>query len=133
MFQQRTCDVSTGLRMRLVACHHPRGAVEHLPELVGSSALPVANPMRTGNRRLRCAAIAASSAARAEANAAHTPSPKRPPATMEYMTTAIVVTTLGLLGLGIVVNELLRLKKWLKNSPASNPVDDEAQEPPEET
>jgi len=52
---------------------------------------------------------------------------------MEYMTTAIVVTTLGLLGLGIVVNELLRLKKWLKNSPASNPVDDEAQEPPEET
>ncbi len=59
--------------------------------------------------------------------------PKRPPATMECVTTAIVVTTLGLLGLGIVVNELLRLKKWLKNSPASEPVDDEAQEPPEET
>ncbi len=52
------------------------------------------------------------------------------------MTTAIVVTTLGLLGIGIVVNELLRLKKWLKNSPASEPVDDGddgAEELPEKT
>jgi hypothetical protein len=52
---------------------------------------------------------------------------------MEYMTTAIVVTTLGLLGLGIVVNELLRLKKWLKNSPSSEPSNEPAAEPPEET
>ncbi len=46
---------------------------------------------------------------------------------MEYVTTVIVVTTLGLLGLGIVVNELLRLKKWLKNSPTGEPPG----EPPE--
>ena len=52
--------------------------------------------------------------------------------TMDYVTTAIVVTTLVLLGIGIVVNELLRLKKWLKNSPPSQPADQQAAEPPEE-
>jgi hypothetical protein len=51
---------------------------------------------------------------------------------MDYVTTAIVVTTLVLLGIGIVVNELLRLKKWLKNSPPSQPADQQAAEPPEE-
>jgi uncharacterized membrane protein YcjF (UPF0283 family) len=44
---------------------------------------------------------------------------------MEYMTTAIVVTVLVLLGLGIVINELLRLRRWLKNSPTVD-------EPPDE-
>ncbi|SOJ57871.1 hypothetical protein MSIMFB_05349 [Mycobacterium simulans] len=49
------------------------------------------------------------------------------PVTMEYVTTAIVVTTLVLLGIGIVINELLRLRKWLKRSP---PAEGDA-EPPE--
>jgi hypothetical protein len=40
---------------------------------------------------------------------------------MELMTTVIVVTVLGLLGLGIVINQLLRLKGWLKNSPPLPP------------
>jgi hypothetical protein len=53
--------------------------------------------------------------------------------TMEGMTTAIVVTTLVLLGLGIVVNELLRLKKWLKNSPAAEPPDQDVAKPPDGT
>lgn len=35
---------------------------------------------------------------------------------MDYVATAIVVTLVILLGVGIVVNELLRLKQWLKNS-----------------
>jgi hypothetical protein len=33
--------------------------------------------------------------------------------------TAIVVTLLVLAGVGIVVNQLLRLRKWLKTSPTS--------------
>jgi hypothetical protein len=37
------------------------------------------------------------------------------------VTIAIVVTTLGLLGVGIVVNQLFRLNKWLKNSPPLEP------------
>ena len=45
------------------------------------------------------------------------------------MTIAIVVTALGLLGVGIVVNQLLRLKKWLKNSPPAGAPDET---PPEE-
>jgi hypothetical protein len=40
---------------------------------------------------------------------------------MERMTTVIVVTVLGLLALGIVINQLLRLKRWLKNSPPLPP------------
>ncbi len=51
---------------------------------------------------------------------------------MDYVTTAIVVATLALLGIGIVVNELLRLRRWLKNSPPSEPHDGDAAEPPEE-
>lgn len=49
------------------------------------------------------------------------------------MTTAIVVTTLVLLGIGIVVNGLLRLKRWLNNSPPPiRPADPPAAEPPDE-
>jgi hypothetical protein len=51
---------------------------------------------------------------------------------MDYVTTAIVVTTLGLLGIGIVVNQLLRLRRWLKNSPPSEPRDGDAAESPED-
>jgi hypothetical protein len=40
---------------------------------------------------------------------------------MEFMTTVIVVTVLGLLGIGIVINQLLRLRTWLKNSPPLPP------------
>ncbi|WP_264062764.1 hypothetical protein [Mycobacterium angelicum] len=43
------------------------------------------------------------------------------------MTTAIVVTVLALLALGIVINGLLRLKRWLNDSPAP-----EALKPPDE-
>lgn len=39
------------------------------------------------------------------------------PVTMEDVTTAIVLT-LALVGLGIVVDQLFRLKKWLKRPPA---------------
>jgi hypothetical protein len=35
--------------------------------------------------------------------------------------TAIVVTLLVLLAVGIVANQLLRLKKWLKRPPGSRP------------
>ncbi|MDC9004900.1 hypothetical protein [Mycobacterium marinum] len=31
--------------------------------------------------------------------------------------TTVIVVTLILLGLGIVTNELLRLRRWLKNAP----------------
>ncbi len=39
---------------------------------------------------------------------------------MELVSTAVVigiVVVLILLGIGMVINQLLRLKKWLKNSP----------------
>jgi len=36
--------------------------------------------------------------------------------TMEFVSTAIVVGLI-LLGIGIVINQLLRLKKWLKDAP----------------
>ena len=57
--------------------HHPRRPVQHRPEVVAAalSASPVAIPMRTGSANARCASTAASIAARAEPNAAHTPSP----------------------------------------------------------
>lgn len=38
------------------------------------------------------------------------------------MTTAIIVVTAALLGLGILINGLLRLKDWLKNSPPLPPL-----------
>jgi hypothetical protein len=44
------------------------------------------------------------------------------------VTTAIVVAALGLLAIGIVINPLLRLKKWLNNAPPIEP----AAEPPDE-
>jgi hypothetical protein len=47
---------------------------------------------------------------------------------MEYVTAAIVVTLI-LLGLGIVINGLLRLRKWLNNPPTLR----EGEEPPERT
>lgn len=34
------------------------------------------------------------------------------------VTTAIIVAALVLLGFGIVINGLLRLREWLKNSPS---------------
>jgi hypothetical protein len=59
--------------------------------------------------------------------------PKRRPVTMEGVTTAIIVVTLVLLGLGIVINELFRLRTWLKNSPPPEPPDENAAGPPEGT
>jgi hypothetical protein len=50
---------------------------------------------------------------------------------MEYMSSGVVigiVVVLILLGLGIVINQLLRLKQWLKNAP---PDPDPAPESPE--
>jgi hypothetical protein len=40
------------------------------------------------------------------------------------MTTAIVVVVLALLAVGIVIDELLRLRKWLNKAPP-NPKDHE--------
>lgn len=37
------------------------------------------------------------------------------------MTTAIVATALVLLGIGIVINGLLRLKRWLDKPPTGEP------------
>jgi hypothetical protein len=48
---------------------------------------------------------------------------------MEYVTTVIVVTVLVLLGLGIVINQLLRLKSWLKNSPPLPPPLEDPEDP----
>jgi hypothetical protein len=48
------------------------------------------------------------------------------------VTTAIVIAALGLLGIGIVINQLLRLKRWLKNAPPPSEAPDEnPAEPPE--
>jgi hypothetical protein len=53
------------------------------------------------------------------------------------VTTAIIVVTLVLLALGIVINQLFRLKDWLKNAPPVvppgpvEPPDDEIKGPPE--
>jgi hypothetical protein len=51
---------------------------------------------------------------------------------MDYVTAAIVVT-LVLLGLGIVINGLLRLKEWLKNSPPLPPPVEGDPEPSDST
>lgn len=51
---------------------------------------------------------------------------------MDFVSTAIVVAILVgviLLALGMVANQLLRLRKWLKDSPAAPPT---TQEPPDE-
>ncbi|CAN5839408.1 hypothetical protein BH10ACT9_BH10ACT9_55330 [soil metagenome] len=37
------------------------------------------------------------------------------------MTTAIVVSVVGLLGIGLVVSQLFRMKEWLKKSPPLPP------------
>jgi hypothetical protein len=53
---------------------------------------------------------------------------------MEFVNTAIVVAivaTLMLLGIGMVTNQLLRLRKWLRDSPPDKAPDAEASEPPD--
>jgi hypothetical protein len=53
--------------------------------------------------------------------------------TMEFVSTAIVVAvvaTLMLLGIGMVVNQLLRLKKFLKDAPPDAGPGGEVREPP---
>jgi hypothetical protein len=55
--------------------------------------------------------------------------------TMEFVSTAIVVAivaTLMLLGLGMVINQLLRLKKFLKDSPPDAAPGGEVREPPDQ-
>jgi hypothetical protein len=56
------------------------------------------------------------------------------PAIMDFVSTAIVVAivaTLMLLGIGMVVNQLLRLRKWLNSSPPGKAPGDEPDQPPE--
>jgi hypothetical protein len=51
---------------------------------------------------------------------------------MEFVSTAIVVaivTGLMLLGIGIVVNQLLRLKRFLKESPPEEPGEEDRERP----
>jgi hypothetical protein len=53
---------------------------------------------------------------------------------MDFVSTAIVVVivaTLMLLGIGMVVNQLLRLRKWLNDSPPDTAPGEEAHRPPE--
>jgi len=60
--------------------------------------------------------------------------PECGPPIMECVSTAIlvaVVVVLMLLGIGMVVNQLLRLKKWLNASPPDPAPGDEAPRPPE--
>jgi hypothetical protein len=55
------------------------------------------------------------------------------PVMMEFVSTAVVVgivATLMLLGIGMVVNQLLRLRGFLKQSPPGNPPDEEDHQPP---
>jgi hypothetical protein len=55
--------------------------------------------------------------------------------TMEFVSTAIVVVvaaTLMLLGIGIVVNQLLRLRKYLNDSPPDAAPGGEVREPPDQ-
>jgi hypothetical protein len=46
-------------------------------------------------------------------------------------TVVAIVATLMLLGIGMVVNQLLRLRKWLNQSPPDQPPGDQPQQPPE--
>jgi hypothetical protein len=48
---------------------------------------------------------------------------------MEDVTTAIIVVTLVLAALGIVINQLFRLRDWMKNSPPLPPPEED---PPED-
>jgi hypothetical protein len=53
---------------------------------------------------------------------------------MEFVSTAIVVAIvvmLMLLGIGMVVNQLLRLRKWLNTSRPDEPPAEEGHQPPE--
>lgn len=53
---------------------------------------------------------------------------------MEFVSTAIVVAVvvvLMLLGIGMVVNQLIRLKKWLNAAPPDPAPGDEAVRPPD--
>ena len=53
---------------------------------------------------------------------------------MEFVSTAIVVAVVAmlmLLGIGMVVNQLLRLRKWLNQSPPDTAPGDEGRQPPE--
>jgi hypothetical protein len=55
------------------------------------------------------------------------------PVIMDFVSTAVVVAivvVLMLLGIGMVVNQLLRLKKWLNDSPPDQPPGDESRQPP---
>jgi hypothetical protein len=55
--------------------------------------------------------------------------------TMEFVSTAIVVAivaTLMLLGIGMVTNQLLRLRKFLNDSPPDGTPGAEVREPPEQ-
>jgi hypothetical protein len=54
--------------------------------------------------------------------------PKRRPVTIEDVTTAIIVVTLVLLALGIVINQLFRLRDWMKNSPPLPPPEDDPED-----
>jgi len=55
--------------------------------------------------------------------------------TMEFVSTAIVVAivaALMLLGIGMVVNQLLRLRKYLNDSPPDAAPGGEVREPPDQ-
>ena len=55
--------------------------------------------------------------------------------TMEFVSTAIVVAvvaTLMLLGIGMVINQLLRLKRYLRESPPDAAPEGDIREPPDQ-
>jgi hypothetical protein len=56
------------------------------------------------------------------------------PVIMDLVGTAVVVAivaTLMLLGIGMVVNQLLRLRKWLNAQPPGQTPGEEAERPPD--
>jgi hypothetical protein len=52
---------------------------------------------------------------------------------MDVVSTAmvVIVAMLILLGIGMVVNQLLRLRKWLDQAPPDKAPEDQDQQPPE--
>jgi hypothetical protein len=47
------------------------------------------------------------------------------------MSTVIIAAVVGLLGVGLAVSQLLRLKTWLSRPPTGEPPPTEPSEPPE--
>jgi hypothetical protein len=103
----------------------PRSAIRR------SSSGSAAGQQTLGHRQIQ------QTAGRAGAGwiAGHAGVPMLGTVTMEVVNTAIVVAivvTLMLLGIGMVTNQLLRLRKFLKDSPPDGAAGEDRREPPDQ-